>query len=111
MKQGEIYLLQWDPSVGHEFRKSRPGVVISSEKNLKKSNLVTFLPLTKTTTSPIREDIFIQKDAENRLMTNSLIKVHHISSFDKTRIIRHIGEVSGPILNKTKQYLKGHFDL
>lgn len=111
IKQGEIYLVQWDPSLGHEFKKTRPGIVLSSERVLRQSNLVSFLPITTTTHSPIQEDILIQKNEKNRLLMDSLIKVQHVSSFDKTRIVRHIGDVSDKILDQIKAYLRQHFDL
>lgn len=111
MKQGQIYLVQWDPSVGHEFQKARPAVVLSSEVILKTSNLVTFAAITKTTKSPISDDILIRKDDLNRLMQDSLIKVHHISSFDQQRIIKYIGEVSEETFQGIKAYLRKHFDI
>lgn len=112
MKQGEIYLVRWYPSVGHEFQKARPAVVLSSAENLKISNVVTFVAMTKTTESPIDDDIPVKKDDMNRLMEDSLIKVHHISSFDpRARIIKYIGVLSEEALQKIKTYLKKHFDL
>lgn len=111
MKQGDIYLIQWDPSVGHEFQKARPAIILSSENILKKSNLITVMAVTKNTGTPIDDDIIIQKDSINRLMFDSLIKVHHISSFDISRKIKHIGNVSPDILEKIKKYLYKHFDL
>lgn len=111
MKQGDIYLVQWDPSVGHEFQKARPGIVISSDLPLKESSLVTFVAITHTLKTPVSDDIFIPKDAVNRLNGDSMIKVHHISSFDRARIIKYIGEVSEDILDKIKAYLSKHFDL
>ena len=111
MKQGEIYLIQCDPSVGHEFQKARPAIVLSSEKTMEVSSLVTFVAITKTTRSPMDDDIPIQKDSKNRLMFDSLIKVHHISSFDKSRVINYIGEVHEGVLLKIKTYLKKHFEM
>ena len=111
MKQGEIYLVQYDPSVGYEYKKTRPAIILSSEKNLKESNLVTVMAITGNTESPISDDILIRKDSENRLISDSLIKAHHISSFDKSRMIKYIGIVSDEILRKIKHYLKIHFDL
>ncbi len=111
MKQGDIYLIQWDISVGHEFQKARPAVILSSKITLKDSNLITFVAITKTTKSPINENILVKKNDTNRLMNDSLIKVHHISSFDKQRVIKYIGNVSEEILEKMKNYLKKHFDL
>jgi mRNA interferase MazF len=111
MKQGEIYLVQYDPSTGHEFQKARPAIVLSSPYSLQTSNLVTFVAMTTKTKSPIADDIVIIKNNTNRLAADSLIKVQHISSFDKQRIMGYIGEISKIELQKIKSYFIKHFDL
>jgi len=111
MKQSDIYLIKWDPSVGHEFRKIRPSIIISNDETIRKNGVITCMPITKTTDSPIREDIHTLSDSLNRLKENSLIKVQHISSFDKARIIKKIGVASEEIMQKIKDYIPKHFDL
>ncbi|MGE3278559.1 MAG: type II toxin-antitoxin system PemK/MazF family toxin [Candidatus Altimarinota bacterium] len=109
-RQGEIYLVQWNPAIGHEFQKTRPGVVISSNETIQKSQLVTFMAITASG-MPLDEDILIEKNNINRLAHDSAIKVHHISSFDRKRILQYIGEVDQETMNAIKEYLKDHFDL
>lgn len=43
---GEIYLVDFDPSVGHEFKKQRPAIIIQSNETIKKTNLITVMGLT-----------------------------------------------------------------
>lgn len=111
MKQGEIWFVKYDPSVGHEFKKSRPAIIISSNQALQHSNLVTVMAITKNRDNCIDNDIKIKKDESNRLFTDSIIKVCHISSFDKERFIKKIGIVDNEIFNKIKQYIGKHFDI
>ncbi len=111
MEQGDIYFIQWDPSVGHEFKKTRPAVILSSNKTIKASNLITVMAITKNSNSPMANDIEIKKDSNNRLMYDSLIKVYHISSFDKSRCIKHIGKVKSEKFEEIKKYLFKHFSL
>ena len=38
---GDIFLVDFDPSTGHEFQKMRPAIVIESDEQIKKSNLMS----------------------------------------------------------------------
>ena len=46
MKQGELWLVQFLNSVGHEFKGARPALIIESDLQISKSNVFTILPLT-----------------------------------------------------------------
>lgn len=112
IKNGDIYLVNYgENAIGHEFKKNRPAVVIQSNEQIKKSNLVTVMPLTTNLENRCADDIYIEKDDENLLDNNSLIKVHNISTFDYQRIYYQIGVVKIEILQKIKLYLKKHFGL
>ena len=109
MKQGEIWLVRYDPSVGHEFKKDRPAVILSSDDILGYSNLVTVMAITSNLNDCLSNDIEIAKDGINNLYADSVIKVYHLSSFDKQRFIKKIGEVNKDVFIKIKNYLKKHF--
>ena len=53
MKQGDIVLLDFDPTKGREQSGYRPGVVISQTEFNKKRNLVLVCPITSTV-KPLR---------------------------------------------------------
>lgn len=106
MKHGEIWLVKYDPSIGHEFQKTRPAIIISSHSILKYSNVVTVIAVTGSSDNKISDDIEIRKDNENNLFADSVIKIHHISSFDKNRFVKKIGEIDSENLGKIKERLK-----
>ena len=58
-----------------------------------------------------RDDIIVKRDTKNRLYKDSLIKVHHVISFDKTRFIHKIGDIQSAVMIEVQKYLKQHFDL
>jgi mRNA interferase MazF len=109
MNQGEIHLVNFDPSIGREYRKVRPALVLQSEKISKTSPYITVMPISSKIDFQQEFDIFVQKDRKNRLMNDSIIRVHQISSFDKSRLIKKIGEVNSPVLRKVRGYLRKHF--
>jgi len=111
MKQGEIWIVNFSPSQGHEFRKERPAVIISSNQVLKSSNLITVLPIISNVYNCLDDDIKIIRDNQNRLFMDSIVKVAHVSSFDKknNRFIKKIGLINNDVLYQIKKYLLKHF--
>ncbi|MDP3934919.1 MAG: type II toxin-antitoxin system PemK/MazF family toxin [Candidatus Giovannonibacteria bacterium] len=108
---GDIVLVSCDPSIGHEFKGKRPVVVIQSDEQLKRSNLVTIVPLTSNTGNTISDDIVVVTDSDNNLRTDSVAKVYHITSFDYSRFDKKIGKINANVSDAIKSYLKKHFDL
>ena len=82
VEYGGIYLVSFAPSVGHEYQGQRPAVVIQSNNQIKRSSLVTVMPLTSQVGKSHSDDIFVKKGKTNNLFADSLIKVHSIESFD-----------------------------
>jgi len=73
---GELFLVNFNPGLGHEYQGKRPAIVIESNKQLKKSNLVTILPLTSNLDNRIADDIIIEANKSNRLKFDSLINIY-----------------------------------
>ncbi|OGY48053.1 MAG: hypothetical protein A3J65_01805 [Candidatus Buchananbacteria bacterium RIFCSPHIGHO2_02_FULL_45_11b] len=113
MKQGEIWFVHFidSESVGHEYKKDRPVLIIQSDNQLRISNIICVIPLSSSLDSKKEDDILVEKDGQNMLYYNSLLKVHHIQSFDRERFIKRIGAVNEDVMNKVKKYLRKHFDL
>ncbi|MBT5503659.1 type II toxin-antitoxin system PemK/MazF family toxin [Candidatus Falkowbacteria bacterium] len=108
---GDIVWTQFDPSIGHEFQDKRPAVVIQTNKQISRSNLVTVIPLTGNLTNKVDDDIIIHADNENNLKSNSLIKVYNIASCDYSRFCGVIGHAGNNIMHEIRLYLKKHFGI
>lgn len=109
---GEIYLIRFSPSVGHEYQKIRPGIIMSSDEMLKRSSLFTCIALTSKVGNFVEEDdIFLKKDSENKLSSDSAIKMQHVCTFDKSRIHKYIGKIDLHTLGIIKEKLKLQFNL
>ncbi len=90
MQPGEIYFIQFDPSVGSEIQKSRPGLVIQKSPQ---RNTIIVLPISsKPLTHPVYE-VELRKDNLNRLYADSVVILDQVKSFDQRRFVGKIGEI------------------
>lgn len=105
-QHGHIWLVNFDPSFGHEYQKVRPALIIQNESYITLSNLLTIIPISSQLEKLTELDILINKDSQNRLFKNSLLKIKQISSFDKRRFIHFVGIVNEEIMAEVHQNLK-----
>jgi len=108
---GDIYWVDFGPSVGREYKKVRPALVLQDKEISKKSPYITVAPISGQIEKWHAPDVFILKDHKNKLFEDSIIKVRQISSFDKSRILGKIGEANSPVLRQVRGYLRRHFKL
>ena len=86
MKRGEIYIVQFDPSVGREYRGYRPALVVQSVE-LATSPVVTIVPLTSKVEKAYISDVRIPMSRRNGLAMNSAALVRFIMSYDRSRFM------------------------
>lgn len=108
---GDIVWTEFDPSVGHEYQSRRPAIVVQSNEQLAKSNLVTIIPLTSKRDNNMSDDILVIANAGNNLMMDSVAKVYCITSFDYSRFEKVIGKIDNQTIEKIKNYFKKHFNI
>lgn len=108
---GDIVWVGFNPSVGHEYQGKRPAIVVQSNEQLKKTNLITIIPLTSRKDNQMSDDILVEIDKQNNLMVDSLAKVYYITSFDYSRFEKVVGRANKEVLSKIKNYLRKHFDI
>jgi mRNA-degrading endonuclease toxin of MazEF toxin-antitoxin module len=106
LQQSEIYLIEFGPGRGHEFQKVRPGIILMDNQVLQRTNMVTCVPLTSNLKNCGPDDIALNKDTNNMLANDSVVKMHHITCCDKARIGKYIGKVGSGDWSKIAAGLK-----
>jgi len=100
IRQYEIILVNLDPTIGSEIRKTRPCVVISPDEMNKHLRTVVIAPMTTTSKNyPTRVEI----KHENKL---GWIVLDQVRTIDKQRILKNLGRLSKPEIKEVKSILK-----
>lgn len=102
MKQGELFLVTLDPTIGSEQSKTRPCVIISTNLVNEYANTVTIAPLTKNRTKEFPFHIPYQK---------GMIKIEQLRTIDKKRMIKKIGKIDIITLLHIKKALRTYFEI
>jgi mRNA interferase MazF len=94
-KRGEIWLVNFDPTVGSEIKKVRPAIVISSD-SVGKLPIKLIAPITdwKTYFSSNFWHVKIEPNSINGLNKASAIDTLQLRGVDLQRFIRKLGSVS-----------------
>lgn len=106
MKQGEIWLINLDPTIGAEIKKTRPAIVVN-DNALGKLPLKIIVPLTDWYDRYVIAPWMVQiiPDSLNSLIKKSAADCFQIRSISEERFIRKIGRISTPCLIEIKEAL------
>jgi mRNA interferase MazF len=99
--RGEIWLVNFDPTVGTEIRKTRPAVVVSSDA-VGRLPIKLVAPLTdwKNHYAPNIWHVRVDPDSINGLAKRSAIDTLQLRGMDQQRFIRRLGKVSAGTLEE-----------
>jgi mRNA interferase MazF len=93
MKRGEIYWVDFNPTIGSEISKIRPALIVSNDINNQYADTVSVLPITSTTSKVYPYEVLILP-TESGLENVSKIKANQIRTIDKQRLKGFIGKLS-----------------
>ncbi len=103
MKQGEIWLLNLDPTVGAEIKKIRPALIVSDD-SLGKLPLKIIVPITdwKERYGIAPWMIKLETNSKNGLTKESSADCFQVRSVSKERFVKKLGNISTIIQDEIK---------
>jgi mRNA interferase MazF len=110
MRTGEIWLVNFLPSVGDEIGKTRPAVIIGND-DIGTLALRLVVPITDAKQIQRRWHVKIKPASLNKLRKESLVDCFQLKSVSTTRFTKKIGKISGIELDEIKLCLVKVLDL
>jgi len=105
VSRGDVWLVNLDPTIGSEIRKSRPCLVISPPELNDHLKTVIVAPMTSQgVQAPFRIVLTFQG-------TTGLVLLDQLRTIDKTRLIKKLGRIQTKTLTTTLQKLKELFEV
>lgn len=103
LKQYAIVLVNLDPTIGSEIKKTRPCVIISPDEMNKYLNTIVLAPMT-TNLKKYPTRVSVKHKGKK-----GMIAIDQIRTVDKTRIIRVFENLTETEIEKCKAVLKETF--
>jgi mRNA interferase MazF len=101
MKRGEVWWVNFDPSVGGEIRKQRPAIIVSNDSANQFLNRVQVIPLSSRIGKLYPSDAIVQFDGgESKAMADQLTTV------SKLRLVNKAGEINKEDMEKVAGAIK-----
>ncbi len=98
--QYDVHLINLDPTLGSEIKKTRPCVVISPDEMNRHLATVIIAPLTtKSHNYPSRIEVNFQKKT-------GWIVLDQIRTVDKRRLVKRLGAIDAKTIQKTKAVIR-----
>ena len=100
VNQYNVYLVNLDPTVGHEIKKTRPCLVISPDEMNHNIDTIIVAPMTtKSHSYPTR--IPVKFDGKQGWIVLDLIR-----TVDSIRLVKHLGKITKKEVSEVKRVIK-----
>lgn len=106
MKRGEVWWVNFEPSIGGEIQKQRPAVIISNDVSNKYLNRVQVVPLTSKVDRLYPSEAYVTlKGKQSKAMADQLTTV------SKSRLVSLVGRLSKADIQEVEQTIKVQLEL
>ena len=106
MKRGEVWWVNFDPSVGCEVKKERPAIIVSIDPFNKHSNRLQVIPITSNVSRLYPSEVVV---TVNNNPNKALID--QIATVSKQRFRKKIDTLSEIGMNQVGETIKLHLGL
>ncbi len=101
MQRGEVWWVNFDPSIGGEIQKERPAVIVSNDIANRLLNRVQVVPLTSSVERLYPSEAYITlNDRQHKAMADQ------ITTVSKKRLTNKIGKLSKSDLQAVERIIK-----
>jgi mRNA interferase MazF len=92
--RGEIYLVNFDPTVGAEIQKTRPALIIQNDVSNKHSPITIVAAITSQIDETLYPTEVLLETSSSGLKVPSLVLLNQVRSIDRQRLIKRLGKIA-----------------
>ncbi len=93
-RRGDIFLVNFDPTIGSEIRKTRPALVIQNDVSNRHSPVTIVAAITSKFEEPAYPTEVILEPSESGLPSRSAVLLNQIRTIDRSRLVKRLGRVT-----------------
>jgi len=106
-RRSEIYLVDFDPTRGHEIKKTCPALIIQNDIGNRHRPITIVAAITsKLSPTPYPVEVVVEPGKGNGLSLPSAIHLDQIRSIDRERLVKRLGTVDPAIMRKVDDAIK-----
>jgi mRNA interferase MazF len=109
--RGEVYLVNFDPTIGSEISKTRPALIVQNDIANEHSPITIIAAITSKFDDRLYPTEVQLEPPEGGLKANSVILLNQIRSIDRQRLIKRLGVISPEKLNEVNRAIEISFGL
>ncbi|MBA3633765.1 MAG: type II toxin-antitoxin system PemK/MazF family toxin [Acidobacteria bacterium] len=104
--RGEIYLVNFDPTLGSEIKKKRPALIIQNDVANEHSPVTIVAAITSTYDDTLYPTEVLIPANEGGLKQDSVVLLNQIRSIDRQRLAKKLGKVEEATMKKVDSAIK-----
>ena len=104
-RRGDVYLVNFDPTIGAEVKKTRPAVVIQNDIGNRWSPITIVAAMTSRFEDPLYPTEVLVRASEGGLAVDSVVLLNQLRSVDKARLVRRLGALKSQTVREVDRAL------
>jgi mRNA interferase MazF len=105
-RRGEIYLVRFDPPVGHEIQKTRPALIIQNDVSNEYSSITMVAAITSQFGSPRHPREVIIRPGKSGLSVASAVVLNQIRSIDRRWLVKLLGAADAAAMRQVDRAIQ-----
>ena len=110
-RRGDVYLVNFDPTVGAGIRKTRPAVVIQNDVSNRYSPITIVAALSSKIDEKLYPTEVIITAPEGGLAVDSVALLNQVRSIDRQRLVKRLGAARASTMSRIDRAIQISFGL
>ena len=110
-RRGEIYLVNFDPTLGSEIKKTRPALILQNDIANRYSPITIVAAITSKYDASLYPTEVLIESPEGGLTKDAVVLLNQVRSIDTSRLIKRLGTLKPATMHLVDRALQISFGL